>query len=153
MTIVQLLSPANKLSGDGREQYERKRRSILASYTNLVEIDLLGAGETMPVVGNPLPTDYRILVSRGWRRPRAQLYTFGVRQPIPATAIPLDPDATEPVIDLNSVLHDVYRRARFDLRLDYAVPSVKKPSDQAALRCFLPFWGIISINRGKRAEP
>ena len=124
VTIVELLSPANKLSGDGREQYERKRRSILASYTNLVEIDLLRAGEPMPVVGNPPATDYRILISRGWRRPRAQLYTFGVRQPMPAIAIPLDPDATEPQIDLNSILHDVYHRARFDLRLDYTVQPV-----------------------------
>ena len=51
VTIIELLSPANKLHKLGREEYETKRDQIFQSRTNLVEIDLLRAGEPMMVVG------------------------------------------------------------------------------------------------------
>lgn len=124
VTIVELLSPTNKLSEAGREQYIQKRAQVLSTRTHLVEIDLLRAGEPMPVVGRSIQSDYRILVSRGERRPRAQLYAFNLRQPIPQFPLPLLPGDPEPIVDLNRVLHDLYDRARFDLRLDYAQPSV-----------------------------
>ncbi len=75
----------------------------------------------MPLATRPsVESDYRILVSRGASRPRAKLYAFGVRQPIPA--IPLLRRDPEPSLDLNAVLHALYERARFDLRLDYTKP-------------------------------
>lgn len=123
VTIVELLSPTNKLGEAGREQYVQKRAQVLGTRTHLVEIDLLRAGEPMPVVGRPIHSDYRILVSRGERRPRAQLYAFGLRQPIPQFPLPLLPGDPEPIVDLNRVLHDLYDRARFDLRLDYTQPA------------------------------
>lgn len=124
VTVIELMSPANKLSAAGRDEYELKRRDILATITNLVEIDLLRAGEPPPIRGEPVRSDYRILVSRGARRPRAQLYPFGLRRPIPAFPLPLLPGEPEPPVDLNAVLHALYDRARFDLRLDYARPPV-----------------------------
>ena len=87
-------------------------------------MDLLRAGEPMPVVGPPVVCDYRMLVSRGSRRPRAQLYAWGLRQPIPAFMLPLLKGDLEPAIDLGAVLHALYDRARFDLRLDYTQPPV-----------------------------
>jgi hypothetical protein len=50
VTVLELLSPANKLHNQGREEYERKRDQIFRSRTNLEEIDLLRAGEPMMVV-------------------------------------------------------------------------------------------------------
>ncbi len=41
ITVIELLSPKNKRSGQGREAYEKKRRAILSSETHLIEIDLL----------------------------------------------------------------------------------------------------------------
>jgi len=41
---------------------------VLRTRTSLVEIDLLRAGEPLPVVGPRVTSDYRILVSRGARR-------------------------------------------------------------------------------------
>jgi hypothetical protein len=38
---------------------------------SLVEVDLLRAGDSMPLLGAAPTKDYRILVSRGNRRPRA----------------------------------------------------------------------------------
>ena len=124
ITLLELLSPVNKLHKQGREEYERKRGYVFRSWTNLVEIDLLRAGDPMPVVGAQVQSDYRILVSRGIQRPRASLIAFMLRQPIPAFTLPLLPGDDEPEVTLNRILHTLYRRARFDLRLDYTQPPI-----------------------------
>jgi hypothetical protein len=132
ITVLELLSPANKLHERGREIYESKRSAIFGSRTNLVEIDLMRAGEPMPLRGKPVRSDYRILISRSWQRPRAQLYHFNLREPIPAISVPLQRGEDEPVLDLNAVLHDLYARARYDLMLDYDQPPVPPLNDDDA---------------------
>ena len=129
ITIVELLSPVNKLHRQGREEYERKRGYVFRSWTSLVEIDLLRAGDPMPVIGTRVKSDYRILISRGTQRPRAALTAFMLRQPIPSFTLPLLPDDAEPEVTLDRILHDLYRRARFDLRLDYTQPPVPPLSE------------------------
>jgi len=121
VTIIEILSPSNKLSKDGRAQYERKRLQVLASLTNLVEIDLLRAGEPFAMQA-PRRTDYRIVVSRSVQRPRAELYLFNVRQPIPDFPIPLRPGESEPVLPLNKLLHTLYDEGGYDLVVDYSQP-------------------------------
>jgi hypothetical protein len=124
VTVVELLSPVNKLLGHGRQTYLEKRTEILRTRTSLVEVDLLRAGEPMPVVGETVHSDYRILVSRGARRPRAHLFAWSLRQPIPTFELPLREGDVEPTVDLGAILHGLYDRARFDLRLDYRQPPV-----------------------------
>ena len=51
ISVIEILSPKNKRSPEGREAYSRKRQKILGSATTLVEIDLLRLGEPMPIVG------------------------------------------------------------------------------------------------------
>lgn len=119
VTVLEILSPANKRAGSGREQYVEKRLGIFGTRTHLVEIDLLRAGEPMPVLGWGGQSDYRILVSRGDRRPRAQLLPFGVRQPMPNFTLPLLRGDDEPKVELGALLHALYDRAGYDLRIDY----------------------------------
>lgn len=133
VTILELLSPVNKLNDEGRQQYLQKRSQILLSQTNLVEIDLLRAGNPMPVVGQPVVSDYRILVSRAWQRPRAQLYPFNLQQPIPLFPLPLLRQDDPPEVNLGAILHALYERARFDLRLDYTQPPVPPLVDEDAV--------------------
>jgi hypothetical protein len=78
----------------------------------------------MPVVGEQIEVDYRIMVSRAWQRPRAQLYPFGLQQPIPRFPLPLLREDEAPMLDLGAILHALYERARFDLRLYYSQPPV-----------------------------
>jgi hypothetical protein len=132
VTILEVLSPTNKLNDEGRKQYEEKRNVIFRTRTSLVEIDLLRAGESMTVVGGNVRSHYRILVSRGWERPHARLYTFNVRQPIPGIPVPLKRGEQEPELPLNEVVHDLYTRARFDLRLDSTQPPVPPLEDETA---------------------
>lgn len=119
IAVVEILSPTNKRPGRGRRIYEDKRMDVLATRTHLIEIDLIRAGEPMPIVGNGSASAYRILVSRGDCRPSATLYIFGVRQFIPTFPLPLKPGDPEPMVDLGRLLHDLYDRASYDLRLDY----------------------------------
>jgi hypothetical protein len=123
VTTIEVLSPVNKLHSKGRVEYESKRNQIIGSMTNLIEIDLLRDGRPLPVIGPKAKGDYRILVSRGFHRPTAQLFVFGVRDAIPSFLVPLGLEDEEPSIDLNRILHRLYDVARYDLEIDYSAPA------------------------------
>ncbi|WP_392482000.1 DUF4058 family protein [Nostoc sp. C110] len=120
VTVIEILSPKNKRTGEGRKAYESKRQQILGSLTHLIEIDLLRGGEPMPILGNQIKSDYRILVSRSEYRPKAELYPFGLQEQIPTFLLPLCQGDTEPLLDLQALIHGVYDRAGFDLVIDYS---------------------------------
>jgi hypothetical protein len=121
VTAIELLSPTNKLRSDGRLEYEKKRRQVLSSATNLIEIDLLRAGEPMAMTPRP-DSDYRILVSRDSQYPQARLFAFSLREPIPPVPVPLKYGETEARLAIQELLGQVYDRARYDLRLRYDLP-------------------------------
>jgi hypothetical protein len=132
ITVVEILSPTNKRPGRGRRIYEDKRLDVLATRPHLVEIDLIRAGEPMPIMGNDRASDYRILVSRGDCRPNATLYTFGVCQSIPLFPLPLKPGDQEPIVDIGRLLHDLYDQASYDLRMAYTgAPDPPLPAAKA----------------------
>lgn len=135
VTVVELLSPANKLTGEGRKQYEEKRLKVLASLTNLVEIDLLRAGQPMTIMGDGDigQSHYRIIVSRAEYRPNADAYLFSVREPIPDFPLPLRPHEDEPLVLLNQVLHTLYDEAGYDLAVDYTQPPIPPLREEDAV--------------------
>lgn len=124
VTVIEILSPKNKRTGEGRKAYESKRQQVLGSLTHLIEIDLLRGGEAMPILGNQIKSDYRILVSRSEFRPKAELYPFGLQEQIPVFLLPLRCGDTEPLVDLQALIHGVYDRAGFDLAIDYSREAV-----------------------------
>jgi hypothetical protein len=117
VTVIELLSPKNKRSGEGRDAYLQKRQRIMMSQTHLVEIDLLRGGVSLPMVGGT-KSDYRMLISQSSRRPQADLYAFGLRQTIPSIAVPLAGEASV-LLDLQLLLHQIYDRARFQMAINY----------------------------------
>lgn len=128
VTVVEILSPWNKRPGEGQKAYEEKRLRTFGTATHLVEIDLLRAGEPPEIYvsngargshGGKLPGDYRILIARGDRRMESDLYVFTVRDPLPSFPVPLRPGETEPVADLQDILHSLYDRAGLGYRIDY----------------------------------
>jgi Protein of unknown function (DUF4058) len=120
ITAIEIFSPKNKLSAVGRLQYETKRQSILGSCTHLVEIDLLRQGKPMPILNPKVESDYRILVSRSDTRPKAELYAFNLSDKIPQFPLPLHSEDTEPLVDLQRLVHEIYDQGGYDLRLDYS---------------------------------
>jgi hypothetical protein len=121
VTVVESLSPSNKRSSaDGRREYLDKRAQVLQSRSHLVELDLLRGGVRPPMITALPPGDYYAIISRRQRRPRAEVYAWGLRQPLPVIPVPLkdtDPDVS---LDLQDAFRTVYDRARYGLSLDYA---------------------------------
>jgi Protein of unknown function (DUF4058) len=128
--VIEVLSPANKRPGKGREMYEEKRDKVFGSRSHLVEIDLLRIYQPLPVFGDNIDGNYRILVSRADCRPVADLYLFNLPDVIPAFPLPLRGGDVEPVVDLQALLNTVYDRAAYDFTLDYTaepVPPLAEP--------------------------
>jgi Protein of unknown function (DUF4058) len=118
ITVIEVLSPKNKQKGKGRTAYENKRKRILGSLSNLVEIDLLRAGIPMTMLGQVQPSDYRLIVSRSSQRPQADLYDFNLREPIPSAPLPLRPEDEEPLVELQAIVQGVCDRAGYNERID-----------------------------------
>ena len=137
VTLIELLSPANKRAGSaGRERYLQKRDEVLRSRTSLVELDLLRSGRRLPMQ-DPLPAgDYYALVCRAWRRRRAAVYAWTLRDRLPAIPIPLRENEPEPALDLQAAFDLAYDRAAYQDSLDYTQPlnPPASPGDAGWLR-------------------
>jgi hypothetical protein len=106
VTVIDLLSPANKKRGPNREAYLAKRNGILASQTHLVEIDLRRGGERPSIPALP-DCDYYVLVSRYEARPRTGFWPIGLRERLPMIPVPLS--VADPPVDLD--LQQLVRQA------------------------------------------
>ncbi len=113
VTVIELLSPTNKYSGADREQYLGKRGEVLASWTHLVEIDLLRGGPRLPFASALPECAYYAMVSRMEDRPQADLWPIGLRDRLPVLPIPLREPDQDVCVDLQAVLHRVYDGARY----------------------------------------
>lgn len=122
VTVVEVLSPTNKVPGRGRIDYLNKRADILESDVNLVEVDLLRAGEPMPLATTVPDYHYRILVSRERLRPRAHLLPFMIQDSIPKFLLPLRLGDDELAVDLGLLLAQMHRMSRYNSFLDYDNP-------------------------------
>ncbi len=144
ITAIELLSPANKRAGDGRNDYLKKRNAILNSTTHLVELDLLRDFVPMPLASGTVQSDYRVLVSRGDRRPHASLYAFSLWDTLPIFPLPLQSEDSEPLIELPTLFNQVYDRAGFDYRVNYRLdpPNPLSQDDRSAIGQWLRAKGL-----------
>ena len=126
VTVIEVLSPSNKLDGaDGRQEYLKKRNEILRSKVHLVEIDLLRGGLRAPTDQSLKPgTHYCVMIHRAAERPFAKVCEWTIRNRMPTIRIPLadgDPDA---MLDLQAAFARIYERGGYDYLLDYEQPIV-----------------------------
>jgi hypothetical protein len=112
ITVVELLSPSNKLKDRDREQYLAKREQILASSTNFVEIDLLRGGPRLPWE-NMQVCDYYVVVSRAAQRPDAGYWPLRLRDSLPPVPIPLSRSEPSAMLDLKTLLDHIYDSAGY----------------------------------------
>ena len=117
VAVLELLSPSNKIANRG--DYLSKRDEVKNSTAHLVEIDLLRLGQPMPVVGVAPPGCYRILVANSRRRPNADLYTFGIREPLPEFVMPLSKGSPGISVNLTPILADSYALGTYRMFIDY----------------------------------
>jgi hypothetical protein len=118
VTVLEMLSPTNK-TGDGFAEFCSKRQAILQKRTHLVELDLLLGGRRLPL-SRPLPAgDYYALISRGDQRPNCEVYSWPLRQGLPAIPIPLKAPDPDVWVDLQKVFQQAYQRGRYARSLPY----------------------------------
>jgi Protein of unknown function (DUF4058) len=128
VTVVEVLSPANKKSGNDRAFYIEKRNEYLASKLNFVEIDLLRSGKRAPLGSQHSESiDFYALVCRSWEFPRAGFWTFRMRDPIPEIPIPVTKEAGDTLLDLRSCIDRVYDDGRYSICLPYEEPLKPRP--------------------------
>ena len=106
VTVIEVLSRTNKLKGDDRAAYLAKRNQLRRSEVHFIEIDLLRAGEPMPLTNQP-DADYRVVLSRHERRPEVVLWPIRLKDRLPVVPVPL----RAPDRDVSLDLQDVVNRA------------------------------------------
>jgi len=119
VTALEFISPTNKSPGEGRDAYIKKRREFLDSNANLVEVDLVRAGDWLALVRPyrvppAYRTMYRVCVRRAVRSDKAELYPISLRQRLPAITIPLRVGDSDIVLDLQDLLDRVYESGRYE---------------------------------------
>lgn len=123
VTAIELLSPSNKVPGEGGlDAYLEKRAELLACQCNLVELDLLRGGQRLPMSGPLPPGDYYAFVGRVGKKPRCHVVAWSLRAPLPPIDIPLlapDPDLP---LNLQAVFQTAYEPALYHRRLRYDQP-------------------------------
>jgi hypothetical protein len=124
VTVIEVLSPTNKIAGDGRQEYLRKQGEIVKSDTNLVEIDLVRAGQytiAVPLAQLPINgrTPYMVCVRRATQRGTAEYYPIFLNQRLPTVKVPLRPTDADVPLALQPLIEQCYRKGRYEMDIDY----------------------------------
>ncbi len=132
VTVIEFLSPANKLPGNGRKQYLRKQRELMEADVHLVEIDLVRAGPRVldfPKI-NMAEKEPQLMaaIRMGYER---RLFAFPWQKRLPILPIPLRYEDEEITLDLQALHDQCYRDGAYD-DIDYTRdPDTPLPAELA----------------------
>ncbi len=135
ITVIEFVSPTNKRRGDGLTKYQQKQQECRDADVNLVEIDLTRAGDRsliMPVdyLKQKDRTTYQAWVSRAGELEKGWACRLPLTQRLPAVPIPLRPTDRDVLLDLQSVIDQIYEKGRYSEDIDYSEP-LRPPSSMA----------------------
>jgi hypothetical protein len=121
VTLIDVVSPANKTIAAGRTAYLDKRREGRTGNANLVELDLVLQGQpTLEYSRDGLPDwDYAVTVTRSTLPDRYEIYTATLQKKLPKFRMPLAADDRDTVLDLHTVFTRCYDQGGFAGRIDY----------------------------------
>jgi hypothetical protein len=121
ITLVDVVSPANKTTTQGRQTYLDKRREGRSASSNLVEIDLVLQGQPMLEYSRDgLPDwDYAVTVTRSTQPDRYEIYTATLQKRLPRFRLPLAADDRDTVLDLHAACARAYDQGNFAAKIDY----------------------------------
>lgn len=119
VTVIEVTSPSNKVPNSaGWESFQRKRREVLQSQINWVEIDLLRAGGRSGGWRSLPPHDYLVHAATRVERRRDALWPFRVRDRFPCVGIPLLPEDKDCALQLGKVFAQSYENAAYGATID-----------------------------------
>jgi len=122
VTLVDVVSPTNKLNPAGRAAYLERRRDARVQHASIVEIDLLLQGQPLlDYSRDGLPEwDFAITVTRSLQPERYEIYTSTLQKRLPRFKMPLAMDDRDTVIDLQAAFARCYDQGGFAGQIDYA---------------------------------
>jgi hypothetical protein len=132
VTLVDVVSPANKMIEKGRQAYLEKRREGKTAGANLVEIDLVLQGQPMLDYSREgLPDwDYAVTVTRATQPDRFEIYTATLQKRLPRFRLPLSNDDRDTVVDLHATFTRSFDQGGFAAKIDYKRDPVTALSDE-----------------------
>ena len=139
VTAIEFLSPGNKVGLQAQLNYIRKQREFLNARVNLVEVDLIRAGNyVLALPEDRLPEtcrfSYIACVRRATEWNVAEIYAMPLRQRLPNIGVPLRPTDKDVVLRLQELIDDCYRDGpRLDYRPD-PVPRCASPTPAGSTR-------------------
>ncbi len=135
VTAIEVLSPDNKAAGGGRDSYLQKREEYWAGGTNVVEIDLLRAGQpTVRVSAEHMatlhPWHYLVAVTRRWPS-RQEVYAIPLSRRLPRIGVPLAGDDPDVALDLQAAFTRCWDEGPYPelLRYDGPPPGTLTPDE------------------------
>ena len=132
VTMIDAVSPANKLTPAGRGAYLDKRREGRVVNANLVEIDLVLQGQPLlDYSRDGLPDwSYAVTVTRATQPDRFEIYTSTLQKRLPRFRLPLASDDRDTVVDLHVAFTRCFDQGGFASKIDYSRnPSVPLKDD------------------------
>jgi hypothetical protein len=124
VTVIEVLSPSNKLPGPGRDLYLKKQEELKEGSVSLVEIDLLRTGtHVLAVPLDRVPegqrSAYAVCARRGWKPFEIEYYPIPLRERLPAIRIPLRRTDSDVALDLQALIDECYASGRYGDDIDY----------------------------------
>jgi hypothetical protein len=121
VTLVDVVSPTNKLTSHGRQAYMDKRREARSQCASIVEVDLVMQGQPMlDYSRDGLPDwDYAVTVTRSTQPERYEIYTSTIQKRLPRFKLPLAVDDRDTVVDLQAAFARCYEQGGFAGQVDY----------------------------------
>ena len=123
-TAIEVLHPAEKRPGDGRDQFRHWQQWYRGHGHSRVVIDLLRAGQSpLEDVDDELPPrvrdrPFRVHVFRGGPRANVAVNPISLREPLPPIPIPLRPGEADAVVHLQPLADRAYEVGRFPINYD-----------------------------------
>ncbi len=121
VTVVEILSPANKY-GEGARDYLDRRDGLFRTEVHLLELDLLRQGMRIPLLGELPPAAYYVYVSRWQRRPLTQVWAVALRDRLPRVPVPLLPPDPDVPLDLQAAVAACFDLVGYERLIDYTLP-------------------------------
>jgi hypothetical protein len=121
ITLVDVVSPANKTTAAGRGAYLEKRKEAKGCNASLVEVDLVMQGQPMLDYSREgLPEwDHAVTVTRASQPERYEIYTATLQKKLPKFRLPLAADDRDTVVDLQGVFARCFDQGNFMAQINY----------------------------------
>ena len=133
ITLIDVVSPANKATESGRQAYLQRRRSALAEHANVAEIDLVLQGTPMVEYSQEdvAERDYAVVVTRATQPNRPDHYPCTLQKRLPKFRLPMAGDDKEVFVDLHTTFLRSFEQGSFEEQLDYSRdPATKLAPDK-----------------------